>query len=271
MAMVDGSGTVVKTYGYDVYGKVTSSSGSAANEFDFAGQQTDPTGLQYLRARYYDPETGTFLSRDPLSSQVGWLGHPFAYGNGNPALLTDPRGLAPGLGDFGPDPTKICKGMGPWFGKICGSSVEITSNLTELTEKASRALQYAFNLVGEYLSKALDAAYDQLMSKLNDPIALLSILQTALASATIGVCSSVGGAGLAGAGACVGLAAATGLVIALKWELIKQATEDGEYSDKKIACSVVADVLSSLVPFVSGAPGRWTRLVTNQVICNAVT
>ena len=27
-------------------------SGSLANEFDFAGQQTDPTGLQYLRVRY---------------------------------------------------------------------------------------------------------------------------------------------------------------------------------------------------------------------------
>jgi len=31
MAMVDSTGTVVKTYGYDVYGKVTSSSGSVAN------------------------------------------------------------------------------------------------------------------------------------------------------------------------------------------------------------------------------------------------
>jgi RHS repeat-associated protein len=92
---------VVKTYGYDVYGKVTSSSGSAPNEFDFAGQQTDPTGLQYLRARYYDPGTGRFLSRDPLSAGPGWSQHPLAYGNGNPARFVDPLGLCGWTDPFG--------------------------------------------------------------------------------------------------------------------------------------------------------------------------
>jgi len=62
MAMVDGSGNVVMSYAYDVYGKVTSSSGSVANKFDFAGQQTDPTGLQYLRALCLD---------DRVSPRVG--------------------------------------------------------------------------------------------------------------------------------------------------------------------------------------------------------
>jgi RHS repeat-associated protein len=95
MAMVDGSGTVVKTYGYDVYGKVTSSSGSAPNEFDFAGQQTDQTGLQYLRARYYDSEAGIFLSRDPMTRIAGWAGNPFGYVSANPVNLVDPRGLWP--------------------------------------------------------------------------------------------------------------------------------------------------------------------------------
>jgi RHS repeat-associated protein len=37
----------------------------------YAGQYTDTeTGLQYLRARYYDPSTGTFLTRDPLEAQT---------------------------------------------------------------------------------------------------------------------------------------------------------------------------------------------------------
>jgi len=55
MAVVDASGAVQKAYQYDVYGEVTGGSGSLTNEFDFAGQQTDASGLQYLRARYYDP------------------------------------------------------------------------------------------------------------------------------------------------------------------------------------------------------------------------
>ncbi|MBK8560144.1 MAG: hypothetical protein IPL66_09355 [Dehalococcoidia bacterium] len=46
--------------------------------------------MQYLRARYYDPETGTFLSREPLAKAPSWLGNPTAYAAGNPARLSDP-------------------------------------------------------------------------------------------------------------------------------------------------------------------------------------
>ena len=35
------------------------------------GEYTDQTGLQYLRARYYDPSTGTFISPDPVIGMVG--------------------------------------------------------------------------------------------------------------------------------------------------------------------------------------------------------
>lgn len=57
-------------------GRQPTVTGSLANEFDFAGQQTDgSTGLQYLRARYYDPATGTILSREALSLLPGWLGN----------------------------------------------------------------------------------------------------------------------------------------------------------------------------------------------------
>jgi RHS repeat-associated protein len=37
-----------------------------ANSFLFAGEQTDPSGLYYLRARYYDPLTGRFTQMDPF-------------------------------------------------------------------------------------------------------------------------------------------------------------------------------------------------------------
>ena len=93
MAIVDASDNSQKTYQFDVYGEVTVGSGSLSNEFDFAGQQTDATGLQYLRARYYDPATGTFLSRDPLAQSPLWvfLGH--LYAEGAPTLWSDPAGL----------------------------------------------------------------------------------------------------------------------------------------------------------------------------------
>jgi RHS repeat-associated protein len=78
LAVVDGSGTLQQTYSYDVYGQATAGMNNHPTEYGFAGQQTDPTGLQYLRARYYDPSTGRFLSRDPKSAgdPAGQLGLP---------------------------------------------------------------------------------------------------------------------------------------------------------------------------------------------------
>ncbi|MEX0781888.1 MAG: RHS repeat-associated core domain-containing protein, partial [Dehalococcoidia bacterium] len=93
MAIVDDTGTVQKSYTYDVYGGPTPT-GALANEFDFAGQQTDPTGLQYLRARYMDPETGGFVSREPMAIFPAWTGTPHAYANSNPARMFDLTGLA---------------------------------------------------------------------------------------------------------------------------------------------------------------------------------
>ena len=92
MAIVDSSGNSQKSYTYDVYGEATPS-GGLANEFDFAGQQTDGTGLQYLRARYYDPETGVFLSRERMAVGPNWLELSYRYAANNPVLLRDPTGL----------------------------------------------------------------------------------------------------------------------------------------------------------------------------------
>jgi RHS repeat-associated protein len=57
---------------------------------DCVGQYTDPTGLIYLRARYYDPSTGQFLTIDP---DVDSTRTPYAYTAGNPLNATDPSGL----------------------------------------------------------------------------------------------------------------------------------------------------------------------------------
>jgi RHS repeat-associated protein len=57
----------------------------------FASDYTDAeTGFVYLRARYYDPATGQFLSRDPL---VALTGGPYAYADGYPLNYADPSGL----------------------------------------------------------------------------------------------------------------------------------------------------------------------------------
>jgi len=87
----DGSGAAVATYTYDPYGTLTASTGSVTTPFGYAGQYTDAeTGLQYLRARYYDPATAQFIARDQL---VNITGQPYAYATDDPVNANDPSGL----------------------------------------------------------------------------------------------------------------------------------------------------------------------------------
>ena len=60
----DAAGTVILGQNYAPYGEVISSFGTGASNFGYAGEWTDATGLQHLRARYMDPGTARFLTRD---------------------------------------------------------------------------------------------------------------------------------------------------------------------------------------------------------------
>jgi len=92
-AITDVTGTVSARYNFDPYGNPTDSSGTTDNRFGYAGQYTDPvSGLIYMRARWYDPTTGQFLSRDPLEVVTG---APYGYAGNDPVNQTDPTGLCP--------------------------------------------------------------------------------------------------------------------------------------------------------------------------------
>ena len=67
--LTSNTGAVVASYTYDPYGNVLASTGGVAQPFGFAGQIRDPeTGFYYLRARYFDPATAQFVSRDPFET-----------------------------------------------------------------------------------------------------------------------------------------------------------------------------------------------------------
>ena len=92
--LTDAEGTVVGRYDYDAWGKVISHTGSDTTDIQYNGQYTDPeTDFQYLRARYYDPSTGQFLTSDPL---VGLTRTPFDYASNDPLDRSDPSGLISG-------------------------------------------------------------------------------------------------------------------------------------------------------------------------------
>ena len=86
----DSSGSINSIVTYNPYGQITAGGISGITPFGYAGGYTDPTGLVYLVNRYYDPNTGQFLSVDPLA---GITGEPYQYVNGDPLNFTDPLGL----------------------------------------------------------------------------------------------------------------------------------------------------------------------------------
>jgi len=97
LALTDSSGNVVATYEYDAFGRLLKETGTVENPYRYAGYRYDKeTGLYYLQSRYYNPETGRFLTRDtfegveeePLSLNK------YAYAHNNPVMHTDPMGYA---------------------------------------------------------------------------------------------------------------------------------------------------------------------------------
>jgi RHS repeat-associated protein len=95
-AITDQQGRVVHAYRTDEFGFPTPRQGSQDQPFQYTGEPRDePTGFSYLRARYYDPQVGRFLTRDPVA---GSRGKPkslnrYSYVGNNPTTLTDPSGL----------------------------------------------------------------------------------------------------------------------------------------------------------------------------------
>jgi RHS repeat-associated protein len=100
--------TLANTYTYDSFGNVTNSTGTLRNPFQYTGREFDQeTGINYYRARYYDPASGRFLGEDPIWFLGGINFYP--YVRNNPISRIDPLGLCPT-----PDnPEKSCGDQAP--------------------------------------------------------------------------------------------------------------------------------------------------------------
>ena len=92
-ALTSSSGAVLSTFSYSPFGAPGAVVGSATTPIGWAGEYRDPeTGYVYLRARYYDPATAQFLTRDPLEAITRSA---YGYAGNNPLNVTDPTGMCP--------------------------------------------------------------------------------------------------------------------------------------------------------------------------------
>ena len=75
---------------YDAYGNKVESSNVNDVPFGYCGEYLDSeSGLIYLRNRYYDSESGMFITEDPIRDGVNW----YSYCGGNPVMFWDLLGL----------------------------------------------------------------------------------------------------------------------------------------------------------------------------------
>ena len=92
--IVDASGGNLYHVDYFTFGGIVpgSESGSGGDRFKFAGRELDSEiGLYYNRARYYDANTGRFISEDPIGFRGGQA-NLYAYVGNQPTEQLDPTG-----------------------------------------------------------------------------------------------------------------------------------------------------------------------------------
>lgn len=93
--LTDAAGVVTDTYDYDAYGNLVNHTGTTPNVYLYRGERYDPDmGMYYMRARWYNPATGRFMSRDmeegdpPDPASL----HKYLYAGGDPVNKMDPTG-----------------------------------------------------------------------------------------------------------------------------------------------------------------------------------
>ncbi|MBU3950422.1 MAG: hypothetical protein KJ826_19660 [Proteobacteria bacterium] len=94
VAMTDSSQNIVNKYAYDEFGNINNEVEAVPQPFKYVGQfgvMAEPNGFYYMRARYYDPQVGRFISEDPIGFDGGDV-NLMAYVGNNPTNLIDPNG-----------------------------------------------------------------------------------------------------------------------------------------------------------------------------------
>lgn len=225
------------SYTYDPYGRTTTTPlakltgitpTAALTPIQYAGAYTDLQGggLIYMRARWYDPTTATFLTRDPLESFTGAV---YNYAVNNPLDHSDPLGLVSitNVLDAISVATSAASSVASLVAVACAIAVQpecvFTAEAAALTLAASTlAVDIASgHLKGEQDKKAL--AFDAValvgglggvaLTKADDVVALAR-----LAKIDEGVRTGVGG-GLDNAGAGLAVVAGARTLKALICEL----------------------------------------------------
>ncbi|MCL0035754.1 RHS repeat-associated core domain-containing protein [Thermodesulfovibrionales bacterium] len=197
--LTDDEGDTEEEYVYCAFG--TPLEDNNDNPYGFTGERQfdEADGLVFLRARYYDPSIGRFISRDPwtwgpddprilmtsghpanpiIKRIVLTIGatnpqfqHPYVYALNNPVNLIDPSGLffyglpdymiGAGLVGLG---IKVVTGPVGWAAIVVGVVIMVTSPISEFTMK--RPLERRVEEVAEQLQRRTETI-EEILRKLD--------------------------------------------------------------------------------------------------------
>ncbi|MFR6522363.1 MAG: RHS repeat-associated core domain-containing protein [Lachnospiraceae bacterium] len=133
---------LTNSYQYDPYGNLTSGTADGVNYYGYNGESTNvKIGLQYLRARYYNAETGTFTTEN---SDLGTTENPltrnrYDYATNNPLNYSDPTGhsLWSRIKSTAKKAAKAVKSVGK---KIVNTAKKVVKTVVNTAKKAAKTI-----------------------------------------------------------------------------------------------------------------------------------
>ncbi|MGA1841634.1 MAG: RHS repeat domain-containing protein [bacterium] len=93
--LTEATENITDRYAYDAFGQLLDHDGVSNNSYRYAGEQLDPyLDNYYMRARYYQPNLGRFLTRDtfPAAQAEQQTLHRYVYAWNDPINKLDPSG-----------------------------------------------------------------------------------------------------------------------------------------------------------------------------------
>jgi RHS repeat-associated protein len=151
-ALTDETQTVIDRWKYQSFGSATQTAGTDITPYLFVGrqgyQQEVESALYLLRARFYDPATCRFLSRDPIGF-AGGDSNLYAYVRNNPVNRIDPTGRQSRC-------TRNNEGLGP--PSPCDENVKEAFRIFKRCEEAEKKLDECLGKYGESIKVECDAS-----------------------------------------------------------------------------------------------------------------